>query len=200
MRHFSGSMQEKVKGDRMARARSAREGFAFAVPHWQDLRVIVGRHLPDAERLRRLVPLLLAGFAAVATIGFAVQLIQGKRAAFEAASQRLELIADSAASTLKDKTLKSSGDWQRALAESLPKGALADNRMIVLANAEGEQPAFDVARGAERPKARERGRREDHDRGDERQRRERVRGKTLPPHVPIALIDSAQHDDSGVEK
>ena len=138
MRHFSGSMQEKVKGDRMARARSAREGFAFAGPHWQDLRVIVGRHLPDAERLRRLVPLLLAGFAAVATIGFAVQLIQGKRAAFEAASQRLELIADSAASTLKDKTLKSSGDWQRALAESLPKGALADNRMIVLANAEGD--------------------------------------------------------------
>ena len=64
----------------MARARSAREGFAFAGPHWQDLRAIVGRHLPNAELLRRLVPLLLAGFAAVALIGFAFQLIHGKRA------------------------------------------------------------------------------------------------------------------------
>ncbi len=90
----------------MARARSAREGFAFAGPHWQDLRVIVGRYLPDAEPLRRLVPLLLAGFAAAAAIGFAVQLMHGKRAAFETAQHRLELIADSAAANLKDKTLK----------------------------------------------------------------------------------------------
>ena len=67
----------------MARARSAREGFGFAGPQWQDLRILVGRYLPDAERLRRLVPLLLAGFAAVAILGFAVQLIQGKRAAFD---------------------------------------------------------------------------------------------------------------------
>ena len=137
MRHVSGSKQENVqRGTRMARARSAREGFAFAGPHWQDLRVIVGRYLPDAEPLRRLVPLLLAGFAAAAAIGFAVQLMHGKRAAFETAQHRLELIADSAAANLKDKTLKPDSDWQKALAESLPRGAAVEGRTILLADAE----------------------------------------------------------------
>ena len=122
----------------MARARSAHEGFAFAGPHWHDLRVIIDRHFPSAERLRRLVPFLLAGFAAVVTIGFAVQLIHGKRAAFETAQRNLELIADSTASNLKDRTSKPGGDWQNALAGSLPKGATAHGRTVLLANAEGD--------------------------------------------------------------
>ena len=109
----------------MARAHSAREGFAFAGPHWQDLRAIVGRHLPNAELLRRFVPLLLAGFATVALIGFTFQLIHGKRAALDAARHQLALIADNASLSLKDKTLSSSTNWQSALAESLPKGATA---------------------------------------------------------------------------
>jgi two-component system cell cycle sensor histidine kinase PleC len=121
----------------MAQARSAREGFAFAAPHWQDLRAIVGRHLPDAERLRRLVPLLLASFAAIALIGFAVQLSQGKSAALEAARHQLALVADNTSSNLKDKTLSSSTSWQGALAASLPKGATAAGRTALLADAEG---------------------------------------------------------------
>ena len=121
----------------MARARSAREGFAFAGPQWQDLRIAVGRYLPDAERLRRLVPLLLAGFAAVAALGFSVQLIGGKRAAFETAQHRLELVADVGASNLKSKSLKPGSDWQKPLADSLPKGALGAGRFILLADAEG---------------------------------------------------------------
>ena len=127
------------QGDRMARARSAREGFALAGPHWQDLRAIVGRHLPDAERVRRLVPLLLAGFACRRhRLGFAVQLIHGKRAAFDAASHRLELIADSTALNLKDKTLSSSSDWQRRARRKPAQGR--DRRRsacVLLADAEG---------------------------------------------------------------
>jgi len=122
----------------MARAHFAREGFAFAGPHWQDLRAIVGRHLPNAELLPRLVPLLLAGFATVALIGFTFQLIHGKRAALDAARHQLALIADNASLSLKDKTLSSSTNWQSPLAESLPKGATAEGRTALLADAEGQ--------------------------------------------------------------
>ena len=62
----------------MARVRSAHDGFALAGPHWQDFRAIVGRHLPEAELLRRLVPLLLIGFVLVALTGFTFQLIHSK--------------------------------------------------------------------------------------------------------------------------
>jgi two-component system cell cycle sensor histidine kinase PleC len=122
----------------MARARLARGGFAFAGPTWQDLRAIVGRHLPNDERLRCLVPLLLAGFAAIALIGFALQLIHGKDAALDAARQRLSLTADNTALNLKDITFSSSTSWQSALAASLPKGATADGRTVLLADAEGQ--------------------------------------------------------------
>ncbi len=122
----------------MARARSARGGFAFAGPQWQDLRAIVSRHLPNDERLRRLVPMLLASFVAIAFIGFTAQLINGKGAALDAASQQLSLIADSTSLSLKDHTLSSSTGWQGALAASLPKGATADGRAILLADAEGQ--------------------------------------------------------------
>ena len=125
----------------MARARSAREGFGVAGPHWQDLSALAGRYFPDTKQLRRLVPVLLAGFAAVATLGFAVQLTNGARAAFEAASARLELIADNTASNLADKTLKPDSDWQKALADGMPKGALAEDRTILLANADGDVQA-----------------------------------------------------------
>jgi two-component system cell cycle sensor histidine kinase PleC len=122
----------------MARARSARGGFAFAEPHWQDLRALVGRYLPNDERLRRLVPLLLAAFAVVALIGFTLQLIHGKSVALDAASRQLSLIADNTALNLKNETLGSSTNWQGALAASLSKGATADSRSVLLADAEGQ--------------------------------------------------------------
>ena len=47
----------------MLLARAAREAvFAVAGLKWQDLREIAGRHLPQAELLRRLVPILLVAF------------------------------------------------------------------------------------------------------------------------------------------
>ncbi|MCJ7527521.1 MAG: ATP-binding protein, partial [Methyloceanibacter sp.] len=98
---------------------------------------IVDRHLPNAELLRRLVPLLLAAFAAIALIGFTFQLIHGRDTALDAASRQLALIADSASLNLKVKALGSSTDWQSALADSLPKGATADGRTVLLADAEG---------------------------------------------------------------
>jgi two-component system cell cycle sensor histidine kinase PleC len=122
----------------MARARSAREGFAFAGPDLQNFRALIGRHLPNAEVLRRLVPILVVGFVAIALAGFAFQLTHGKRAAFDAASDQLALIADNAALNLKDKILSSSTDWQSALAASLPKGATVGGRIALLADAEGQ--------------------------------------------------------------
>ena len=121
----------------MARVRSARDGFAYAGPHWQDLRAIVGRHLPNAELLRRLVPLLLIGFVLVALTGFTFQIIHSKHTALDAASHQLALIADSTSLNLKERTLASSTDWQGALADSLPKSATADGRSALLADAEG---------------------------------------------------------------
>ena len=121
----------------MARVRSAHDGFALAGPHWQDFRAIIGRHLPNAELLRRLVPLLLIGFVLVALTGFTFQLTHSKRAALGAATHQLALIADSTALNLKDKTLSSGANWQGALAESLSKGATADGSSALLADAEG---------------------------------------------------------------
>ena len=47
-------------------------------------------------------------------------------------------MADVAAFRLKDETLKPDGNWQAALAASLPKGATADERTALLADADGD--------------------------------------------------------------
>src|SRR5512144_500805 len=138
-----------LKGDRMSRARSARGGvFAVAGPDFQALRAGIGRRLPNTELLRRLVPVLLIAFACIATAGFTFQLVQGKRAALDAARTELALIADTAALNLRDKTLSSSEGWQAALAESLPKGATIDGRSAFLADAEGNVQAHAPLGGA----------------------------------------------------
>jgi two-component system cell cycle sensor histidine kinase PleC len=124
----------------MARARSARgEGvFSIAGPQWQDLRGLFDRRLPTTEVLRRLVPVLLIGFGAVAVLGFAYQIGNGKEAALESAERQLALTADVTALNLNTKTLSSSNDWQATLASTLPKGATRDGRAALLADAEGE--------------------------------------------------------------
>ena len=48
----------------------------------------IGRHIPNTELLRRLVPILLIAFACIACAGFAFQLVQGKRAALEGGADR----------------------------------------------------------------------------------------------------------------
>ncbi len=122
----------------MARARSARgEGvFSFAGPQWQDLRAIVDCRLPSTEVLRRLVPLLLIGFAAIAFWGFAYQIGNSKQAALQAAERQLALSADVTALHLSAETLNSSTSWQSALANSLPSGATRKGRVVLLADAE----------------------------------------------------------------
>jgi two-component system, cell cycle sensor histidine kinase PleC len=121
----------------MALAHSARGGFAIAGPQWQDLRALVGRHLPRTELLRRLVPILIIAFAFIVLIGFIFQVLHGKRTELDSARHKLGLMADVAALNLQDKTLSSSASWQAALAASLPRGAVADGRTALLADAEG---------------------------------------------------------------
>lgn len=122
----------------MARAHSAREGFAFAGLGWRDFGAVIGRYLSDPANLRRVLPFLLAAFGLLVSAGFAAQLILNRQAAFESARYQLALLADNAALALHNRTLSSSTDWQSALASSLPRGATLDGRVALLADAEGE--------------------------------------------------------------
>ena len=122
----------------MSRINSAQQPlFAIAAPIWQGLRESVGRYLPKTELLRRTVPVLIAIFASLAAIGLVTQTLQSRQSAFSLAEERLALMADLTAVRLKDETLKPDGNWQAALAASLPKGATQDERTALLADADG---------------------------------------------------------------
>jgi two-component system cell cycle sensor histidine kinase PleC len=120
----------------MALARSAREGFGIAGPHWRELNSLVGRYFATAEP-RRVTAILITAFAAVVLIGFAFQILHGRRTELDSARHRLGLMADVAALNLEDKGLSSATSWQAALAASLPKGATAEGRTVLLANGDG---------------------------------------------------------------
>ena len=123
----------------MSRIISAQErSFAIAKPHWDGLRETIGNSLPKAELLRRAVPVLIAVFAALAAIGLVTQTIQARHAALSTAEERLALMADVAMLHLKEQALTPHSDWQGALAASLPKGATMDDRIALLAGADGE--------------------------------------------------------------
>ena len=123
----------------MSRIISAQErSFAIAKPHWDGLRETIGNSLPKAELLRRAVPVLIAVFAALAAIGLVTQTIQARHAALSTAEERLALLADVAMLHLKEQALTPDSDWQGALAASLPKGATMDDRIALLAGADGE--------------------------------------------------------------
>ena len=123
----------------MSRIISAQErSFAIAKPHWDGLRETIGNSLPKAELLRRAVPVLIAVFAALAAIGLVTQTIQARHAALSTAEERLALLADVAMLHLKEQALTPHSDWQGALAASLPKGATMDDRIALLAGADGE--------------------------------------------------------------
>jgi len=123
----------------MSRINSAQQPlFAIAVPIWQGIRESLGSHLPRAELLRRTVPVLIAIFASLAAIGLVSQTLQSRQSAFALAEERLALMADLTAVRLKDESLKPDGNWQSALAASLPKGATQDERTALLANDDGD--------------------------------------------------------------
>ena len=123
----------------MPRSRSAREeSFALAEPQWGDLRASVRHYLPQADRLRRIVPILIATFVALAATGLATQLMHGKRTALATAETQLALLADITAKQLEGQSLTSGSTWQSALAASLPRGATADGRIALLADATGD--------------------------------------------------------------
>jgi two-component system, cell cycle sensor histidine kinase PleC len=120
----------------MALARSAREGFGIAGPHWRELNSLVGGYFATAEP-RRVTAILITAFAAVVLIGFAFQILHGRRTELDSARHRLGLIADVAALNLEDRGLSSATSWQAALAASLPKGATAESRTVLLADGDG---------------------------------------------------------------
>ena len=121
----------------MSRADSARGGSLFAAPLWHDLPEAISRHLPSTELLRRSVPLLIATFLALATIGAGVQIVESKGDELDSARGHLNLLADLTTQRLKEKPLSANASWQAALAASLPKGATKDGRTALLADAEG---------------------------------------------------------------
>ena len=122
----------------MSRIDSARGGsLSIAAPRWHDLPEIITRHLPSTELLRRSVPILIATFLALATLGVVFQIVGSKGASLGAAREQLALLADLTSLHLKDKDLSAGTSWQAALAGSLPKGATKHGRTALLADAEG---------------------------------------------------------------
>src|SRR5262252_5389443 len=120
----------------MALARSAREGVAIAGPSWLDPLALVGR-LPKTELPSHLSPILITAFVGVVLVGFILQILHSRRAELDSARHSLGLMADVAALNLEDKALKPDTSWQAALAASLPKGATADGRTVLLADGDG---------------------------------------------------------------
>ena len=126
----------------MARADSARGGLlSHAALRFTDVPEYVRRHLPSAEMLRRSVPLLIAAFIAIATLGIGYQISDAKDGGFQSAREQINLLADLTSLRLKDKVLTPSADWQSALAASLPKGATKNGRVALLADADGQVQA-----------------------------------------------------------
>ncbi len=116
--------------------------YAIAGPRWQELCALIERHIPAADVLRWLVPVLLMGFVAIASLGFVHQIGNGRTAALLGAERELTLTAEVAAAKLNPDTIaakgpSSSANWQRALFESLPKGTIHDDRVALLADDEG---------------------------------------------------------------
>ncbi|MGC2410678.1 MAG: ATP-binding protein [Methyloceanibacter sp.] len=126
----------------MSRIISAQRSFAIAGPHWLGYRETIGNYLAKAEPLRRAVPILIAAFATLAAAGLVTQTIQARQAALNSAAERLALMADISMLRLKEQALTPSSDWQSALAASLPKGATMNDRIALLADAEGEVRAL----------------------------------------------------------
>lgn len=124
----------------MARVRSARRG---AIPRpaegfrggFQKSELI--RALTSERTLRRLVSYLLLIFFIVLLAGTLSHFIRGKQTALDDASKRLTLIADAVAASIKAGSEARIADWQDALARSLPAGATADERILLLADARG---------------------------------------------------------------
>ena len=123
----------------MPRSNSAlARSFPIAGPRIEGLRRALGPLLARPDLLRRAVPVLIAAFAALAAVGLVAQTLQARHVALAAAEERLALMADLAALRLKDHQLIAGADWQGALAQSLPKGATLDDRMALLADADGK--------------------------------------------------------------
>jgi two-component system, cell cycle sensor histidine kinase PleC len=120
----------------MALARSAREGFGIAGPHWRELGALLGRYFATAEP-RRVTAILITAFSAVVLIGFTFQILHGRHTELDSARHKLGLMADVTTLSLQDKALSSATSWQAALAASLPKGATADGRTVLLADGDG---------------------------------------------------------------
>jgi hypothetical protein len=76
----------------------------------------------------------------------AFQILYGRRTELDSARHRLGLMADVAALNLEDKGLSSATSWQAALAASLPKGATAEGRTVLLADGDGNIKAYAPAR------------------------------------------------------
>lgn len=122
----------------MSRTLSAQARFySIAAPNIANIWHILAARYLSAQVLRRTVPVLIAVFASLAAVGLVVQTLKARQLAFDIAEERLGLMADVAALRLKDTGLTADGDWQGALAASLPRGATLDDRIALLADADG---------------------------------------------------------------
>ena len=96
--------------------------------------------LTRERTLRRLVSYLLLAFFVVLLIGTITHFIRGKQVALKEASAALMLIADAVAASVKAHSGQQITDWQDTLAASLPAGATANERTLMLTDAAGTVP------------------------------------------------------------
>lgn len=124
----------------MARIRSARPG-AILRPvegFWLGFRNSRLFGLMTNERnLRCLVSGLLLVFFLILLTSTVTHFFRGKQRAIDDASNRLTLIADAVAASIKANAPDQITDWQGLLAQSLPAGATAKQRLVLLADAGG---------------------------------------------------------------
>ena len=122
----------------MARMRSARERlFAFAGPTGRSSARASAAICPRPSCCGASFRCSSSAFSCSRCTGFAFQTVQRQACGTRCCAEQLALMADITALNLKDKTLGSSANWQGALAASLPKGATADGRTALLADADG---------------------------------------------------------------
>jgi len=123
----------------MARARTARQGeFSFpasGISKPFSVRFLE-KHLSE-KTLRRLIPYLLILFFLTLLAGTLGHFYFGKQVAIDDAKTRLSLIAGTIAANLLNKKPDAPETWQNVLADSLPAGATADGRRVLLSDSSG---------------------------------------------------------------
>lgn len=95
------------------------------------------RFLPSEQRLRRIIPALIAVFLIAAAASTAGHFVTGQESELQRERRQVALIAEVVAAKFQQANVTNQDLWQRTLADSLPPGATLNGRTVLLADGEG---------------------------------------------------------------